>query len=100
MRILDIGGVRESVLERADYPPEKVREILQKEKLAVLGYGTQGHAQSLNLRDQGFPVILGLRPEGPSFSRAVADGWQPGVNLFNIPETVAKGSVMFYLLSD
>jgi ketol-acid reductoisomerase len=95
-----VGGVRETVLERADYPPEKVRETLRQENLAVLGYGTQGKAQSLNLRDQGFPVILGLRPEGPSYSHAISDGWQPSVNLFSIPEATTKGTILFYLLSD
>ncbi len=44
--------------------------------VAVLGYGNQGRAQALNLRDSGVNVIVGLRP-GPSWDKAVVDGFQP-----------------------
>lgn len=50
---------------------------LEGKRLAILGYGSQGRAHALNLRDAGHDVVVGLRPEGPSFARAVADGFSP-----------------------
>jgi ketol-acid reductoisomerase len=100
MRILDVGGTQETVLERADFPPDQVRSILGEETIAVLGYGTQGRAQALNLREQRFKVLVGLREGGASYPRAVADGWQPGMDLVSLPEAAARGSVLLYLLSD
>ena len=44
--------------------------------ITLLGYGSQGRAHALNLRDAGFAVTLGLRP-GPSHEQAVADGFSP-----------------------
>jgi len=48
---------------------------LPRPTIAVVGYGSQGCAHALNLRDSGFDVIIGLRPGGPSESRAKADGF-------------------------
>ncbi|MFU8895764.1 MAG: ketol-acid reductoisomerase [Gammaproteobacteria bacterium] len=45
-------------------------------RIAVIGYGSQGRAHALNLRDSGFDVTVGLRPNGPSWQRAEADGMQ------------------------
>ncbi len=50
---------------------------LHGKTVAVLGYGSQGRAHALNLRDSGVHVRLGLRPNGASWSQACADGWQP-----------------------
>lgn len=50
---------------------------LHGKTLAVLGYGSQGRAHALNLRDSGVQVRLGLRPDGASWKQACADGWQP-----------------------
>ncbi len=50
---------------------------LAGERVAVLGYGSQGRAQSLNLRDAGFDVGVGLRPGGHSWAQAREDGWEP-----------------------
>ncbi len=50
---------------------------LANRRVAVLGYGSQGRAQALNLRDSGIDVVLGLRPEGASWAAAEADGWPP-----------------------
>ena len=100
MRIIEVNGTPETVLERSDLPIERLRDILAGETLAVLGYGTQGRAQALNLRDQGFRVVVGLRETGASYPCALTDGWQPGVNLLSIPEASLQGSILFYLLSD
>ena len=61
MKELEINGYKETIIERADYPIELCKEILNEEVTAILGYGPQGYGQGLNMRDQGFNVILGLR---------------------------------------
>ena len=49
--------------------------ILKNARIAVLGYGSQGRAHALNLRDSGLDVVVGLRPGGPTWKRAEADGF-------------------------
>ena len=83
MAKLNFGGVEETVVTREEFPIEKAREVLKDETIAVIGYGVQGPGQSLNLRDNGFNVIVGQR-EGKTFDKAVADGWVPGESLFSI----------------
>ena len=61
MRELEINGYKETIIERSDYPIKLCKEILNEEITAILGYGPQGYGQGLNMRDQGFNVILGLR---------------------------------------
>lgn len=100
MRQIQIGGERETVVERADYPPEKLKAILGKETVAVLGYGVQGPGQALNMKDNGVKVIIGQREKSKSWDKAVADGWVPGETLFGLEEAAAKGTVIQYLLSD
>ncbi len=50
------------------------RAALADARIAVIGYGSQGRAHALNLRDSGFNVVAGLRPGGPTAKRAAADG--------------------------
>ena len=52
--------------------------------VAVLGYGVQGPAQSLNMRDNGIKVIVGQKEGSASWDKAVADGWVPGETLFSL----------------
>eukprot|EP01004_Peranema_trichophorum_P004746 NODE_3647_length_1312_cov_116.242220_g3191_i0.p1 GENE.NODE_3647_length_1312_cov_116.242220_g3191_i0~~NODE_3647_length_1312_cov_116.242220_g3191_i0.p1 ORF type:complete len:391 (+),score=99.14 NODE_3647_length_1312_cov_116.242220_g3191_i0:56-1174(+) len=96
---INIKDHKEQIIERSDYPIEKCKAILKDEVTAVLGYGPQGRGQALNLRDQGFQVIVGAR-KGPSFDRAVEDGWKPGKNIFELEEAAYKGTIVQYLLSD
>ncbi len=49
---------------------------LEGQRIAILGYGSQGRAHALNLKDSGHDVVVGLRPDGPSWKRAEADGLQ------------------------
>ena len=70
MKKININGYLEDIIERSDYPLERCRDILAKEVTAILGYGPQGSGQSLNMRDQGFNVILGLR-KGSSWEKAL-----------------------------
>ena len=58
---MNFGGVDENVMTREEFPLEKAREILKDETIAVIGYGVQGPGQSMNLRDNGFNVIVGQR---------------------------------------
>jgi len=99
MKSIDIKGVNETIIERSDYPADKVKSILDKEVTAILGYGPQGRGQGLNMRDQGFNVIIGVR-KGRSWDRALEDGWEPGKNLFEPEEAAQKGTIIQYLISD
>lgn len=82
------------------YSADKCKQILKDETISVLGYGPQGKAQSLILRDLDYPVILGLREDGNSWDNAVSDGWIPNKNLFDIKGACEQGTIIKYLLSD
>jgi ketol-acid reductoisomerase len=100
MRQIKVGNSVETVVERTDYPPERWKSILGKETVAVLGYGTQGRGQSLNLKDNGVNVIVGLREKGKGWDLAQQDGWQPGKTLLSLEEAARRGTIIQYLLSD
>jgi ketol-acid reductoisomerase len=100
MRTIQIGNSTETVVERADYPPERINAILGKETVAVLGYGVQGRGQSLNMKDNGVNVLIGLRDKGRSWDLALQDGWVPGKTLFSYDEAAQRGTIVQYLLSD
>ncbi|MBO4657704.1 MAG: ketol-acid reductoisomerase [Bacteroidales bacterium] len=100
MAEMNFGGIVEQVVTRAEFPLEKAKEVLANETIAVLGYGVQGPGQSLNLRDNGFNVIVGQRKGGKSWDKAVADGWVPGETLFEIEEACKRATIIEFLLSD
>ena len=100
MAKINFGGVEEQVVTRAEFPLEKAKVVLADETIAVLGYGVQGPGQSLNLRDNGFNVIVGQRKGSKSWDKAIADGWIPGETLFEIEEACEKATVIEFLLSD
>jgi len=100
MAKINFGGVEEEVVTREEFPLEKARKVMEDEVIAIVGYGVQGPGQALNLRDNGFNVIVGQRKGGKSWDKAVADGFEPGVSLFEIEEACEKGTVIQYLLSD
>jgi len=99
MKTIEIKGTQETIIERADYPQAKVKQILDQEVTAILGYGPQGRGQGLNMRDQGLNVIIGLR-KGRSWDKALEDGWEPGKNLFEMEEAAKRGTIIQYLVSD
>ena len=99
MAKMNFGGVEENVVTREEFTLEMARETLKDKTLAVIGYGVQGPGQSLNLRDNGFNVIIGQRP-GKTYEKAVSDGWVPGKTLFGIEEACQKGDIIMCLLSD
>jgi ketol-acid reductoisomerase len=100
MSKIDFGGVQETVVTREEFPLSKAREVLAKDTIAIIGYGVQGPAQALNLRDNEFNVIVGQREGTSSWKKAIEDGWKPGETLFSIEEACKRGTVIEYLLSD
>src|SRR5437762_11282397 len=100
MRQIKIGNTGETVVERADYPPERIKAILGNETVAILGYGVQGRGQSLKMKDNGVNVIIGLREKGRGWDLAQQDGWVAGKTLFSLEEAATRGTIVQYLLSD
>ena len=100
MAKMNFGGVIENVITREEFPLSKALETLKDETIAVIGYGVQGPGQSLNLKDNGFNVIVGQRKNSKTWDKAVADGWVPGKTLFEIEEACERATIIQYLLSD
>jgi ketol-acid reductoisomerase len=101
MAIIDFGGTKEKVITRQEFPMARARKVLKNETIAIIGYGVQGPAQGLNLRDNGFNVIVGqAKSFKRDWDRAVADGWVPGKTLFDIEEAVQRGTIIQMLVSD
>ena len=101
MAIINFGGTRERVVTRKEFPMSKARKVLKEEIIAVIGYGVQGPAQSLNLKDNGFKVIIGQSSAFKrDWDRAIRDGWVPGKTLFEIDEAVRRGTIIQMLVSD
>ena len=69
---------------------------LEGKTIAILGYGSQGHAHALNLRDSGCEVVVGLRPG--SSSRADAEG--EGLTVLEVGDAASRGDVVMILLPD
>jgi ketol-acid reductoisomerase len=101
MALIDFGGVKEEVVTREEFTLARARDVLKDEVVAIIGYGPQGHGQSLNLRDNGVNVVIGQRKGGKGWQDALKDGWQEGKNLFeDIEEAVRRGTIVQNLLSD
>jgi len=99
---IKFGDVVESVVTRKEFSLAKARRILKKETIAVIGYGVQGPAQALNMRDNGIKnVIIGQSKKfKKDWDRAKADGWKPGKDLFDIEEAAERGTIIKFLVSD
>ena len=101
MAKIDFGGVIEDVVTREEFSLSKAREVLKNEVIAVIGYGVQGPAQALNMKDNGVNVIIGQAPEFKAdWDKAVADGFVPGETLFTVEEAAKKATIIQYLVSD
>jgi ketol-acid reductoisomerase len=101
MAKMNFGGVRETVIMRDEFPLSRARRALKKETVAVLGYGVQGPAQALNMRDNGIKIIIGQRPQEKDYwDKAIADGWVPGKTLFPLEEAARRGTIVQFLVSD
>jgi len=101
MAVIDFGGTKEKVVTRKEFSLSKARRILKKETIAVIGYGVQGPAQALNLKDNGFNVIIGQsKAFRRDWNRAVKDGWVPDKTLFDIEEAAQRGTIVKILVTD
>lgn len=100
MAKMNFGGVEENVITREEFPLSKALDVLKNETIAVLGYGVQGPGQALNLKDNGFNVIVGQRKDSKTWDKAVEDGWVPGETLFELEEACRRGTILQFLLSD
>ena len=98
-KTVSTNGITENIVERSDFPISKCKYIIGNKTIGVIGYGPQGRCQSLNLKDNGFDVKVGVR-KGNSYNLALSDGWEPNKNLFSIEETCEKSDIIKYLLSD
>ncbi|WP_227936683.1 ketol-acid reductoisomerase [Alkalihalobacillus deserti] len=77
------------------YNSDVKEAVLTGKKVAVIGYGSQGHAHSLNMRESGQDVIVGLRP-GKSWDKAVEDGF----DVMTVREAAAQADLIMILLPD
>ena len=101
MAKINFGGTEENVVTREEFQLSKAQEILENEVIAIIGYGVQGPAQAMNMKDNGIKVIIGQSPDFKAdWDRAVKDGWIPGETLFPIEEAAQKGTIIQYLVSD
>jgi ketol-acid reductoisomerase len=101
MAIIDFGGTKEKIVTRKEFPMSRARKVLKKEIIAIIGYGVQGPAQALNMRDNGFNVIVGQsKAFKKDWNRAKNDGWVPGKTLFDIPEAARRGTIIQMLVTD
>lgn len=101
MAVINFGGTKEHVVKRSEFSLARARKVLKKETIAVIGYGVQGPAQALNMKDNGFRVIIGQAKEyKKDWNRAVADGWVPGKTLFSIEEAAKRGTIIQMLVTD
>ena len=101
MARIDFGGVTEEVVTRKEFPISRARKALKGETIAVIGYGVQGPAQALNMKDNGFKVIIGQSKQfRRDWDRARKDGWAPGKDLFEIAEACERGTIIEMLVSD
>jgi len=100
MAKINFGGVWEEVITSEEFPLAKAQDVLRNETVAVLGYGVQGPGQALNMRDNGIRVIVGQREGGPSWQRAVEDGFILGETLFSPEEAARRGTIIQHLRSD
>ncbi len=101
MAKMNFGGIEENVVTREEFPLSKAQEVLKNETVAVIGYGVQGPAQALNMRDNGINVIIGQSPDfKEDWDKAVKDGFVPNETLFPIAEAAKKATIIMYLVSD
>lgn len=78
------------------YDDDADLSFIQSKKVAVIGYGSQGHAHALNLRDSGVDVVVGLRPGSKSIEKAQ----EQGLTTATIEEAVAQADVVMILTPD
>ena len=78
------------------YDDDADLSLLEGKTVAILGYGSQGHAHALNLHDSGVNVVVGLRPDSTSVEKAKADG----LEVDTIADAASRGDIVMILLPD
>jgi len=78
------------------YDDDADLSLLDGKTVAIIGYGSQGHAHAQNLKDSGVSVVVGLRPDSSSVEKAKADG----LEVLDIPEAASRGDIVMILLPD
>lgn len=78
------------------YDQDADLSLLKGKTIAVIGYGSQGHAQAQNMKDSGLDVVIGLRPSSPRFKQAEADGFK----VYPVAEAAKKAQIIQILLPD
>ena len=78
------------------YDDDADLSIIQGKKVAIIGYGSQGHAHAQNLKDSGVDVVVGIRPGSSSWEKAE----KAGLAVADVPEAVAQGDVVMILVPD
>ncbi len=78
------------------YDSDADLSLLQGKTVAILGYGSQGHAHALNLKDSGVDVVVGLRPDSSSRAKAEA----AGLEVLDVAEAASRGDLVMILLPD
>jgi len=78
------------------YDTDADLSLLKDKTIAILGYGSQGHAQAQNLRDSGCNVVIGQRPGGANYDLAVSHGFEP----LSLSEATKRGDLVNVLLPD
>lgn len=81
---------------RMYYENDADLDLLKGKTIAVLGYGSQGHAHALNLKDSGLNVVVAQREGGANYKKAVEDGWKP----VSVAEAVKQADWVHILLPD
>jgi ketol-acid reductoisomerase len=78
------------------YDKDASLSVLDRKTVAILGYGSQGHAHALNLKDSGMDVVVGLRPDSSSREDAESEG----LEVLDIPDATSRGEIVMILLPD
>ncbi|WP_040682795.1 MULTISPECIES: ketol-acid reductoisomerase [Methanothermococcus] len=78
------------------YDSDTTFDAVKDKTIAVIGYGSQGRAQSLNMKDSGLKVVVGLRPNGASWNKAKEDGHE----VLSIEEAAEKADIIHILIPD
>jgi ketol-acid reductoisomerase len=78
------------------YDDDADLSLLDGKTVAIIGFGSQGHAHALNLKDSGVDVVVGLRPDSASMPKAEADG----LTVLDVPEAASRGDVVMILVPD
>jgi ketol-acid reductoisomerase len=82
--------------DKVFYDADANLDALKGKTIAILGYGSQGHAHALSLRDSGFDVVVGLRPDSSSRAKAEAEG----LEVLDVVDAASRGDVVMVLVPD